>query len=153
MTTPLTRQAADWTGAACIGEDPDAFFPEHGGPQTRIKTLCGGCPVIRECLSFATAHEEIGIWAGTNERDRRIIRRRYKPDTDMDILDAAPHGTIPALRAHRDRGETPCDKCAHATRARSYADQAAHDQASLALPLAFAERLEAAMHQQEEVTQ
>lgn len=137
--TAPTRQATDWTGAACIGEDPDAWFPEHGGPQLTAKRICGACPLIRECLTFAlTQPDTIGIWGGTNERERRKHYRKWKPGQDP--LDHAPHGTLPALRAHTDRGEKPCDKCSHALSPAWARDEAA----SLARLDAFLAQLEAA---------
>lgn len=83
----------DWTGAACLGRDPDGFFPERGTAQITArdaKRVCNGlgdapaCVRITECLEYALANKErFGIWGGKSERerariakDRRVAARR-----------------------------------------------------------------------------
>lgn len=72
----------DWQdNAACIGTDPDAFFPtEHGQERSariiNAKKLCSGCPVQNECLTYALeAGEAFGVWGGLDARERRTLRR------------------------------------------------------------------------------
>jgi WhiB family redox-sensing transcriptional regulator len=66
-----------WTGrAACLGCDPDLFYPSRGESCVEAKAVCQVCPVRTECLEFALATgETLGIWGGTSERERRRIRR------------------------------------------------------------------------------
>lgn len=68
--------------AKCSGEDISLFFPGEGEQaDTRAYALCYGCPVRAECLENAIENHEQGMWAGTNEDDRRKIRRdRDRPD-------------------------------------------------------------------------
>lgn len=83
----------DWTGAACIGRNPDGFFPERGTAQITArdaKRVCNGvdgepaCPLRAMCLEYAlTNKERFGIWGGKSERerakiakDRRVATRR-----------------------------------------------------------------------------
>src|SRR5690606_27545378 len=64
--------------AACLGADPDLFFPPPGpyGAED-AKAICQGCPVRAECLDYAvTTAQKYGIWGGTNERERREIRKQ-----------------------------------------------------------------------------
>ncbi|MFJ7495151.1 WhiB family transcriptional regulator [Streptomyces sp. NPDC097727] len=72
----------DWqTRGACRGEDPELFFPVgDSGPallQTVLaKAVCGPCPVTAACLRWAMDDGEVhGIWGGTSEDDRRLLRR------------------------------------------------------------------------------
>lgn len=71
--------SGDWKmGAACLGVDPDLFFPERGenADNAEAKRICRSCPVQVECLDYALENREIyGIWGGTSERERRRIRR------------------------------------------------------------------------------
>ncbi|MEU3986059.1 WhiB family transcriptional regulator [Streptomyces sp. NPDC026672] len=68
--------------AACLGEDPDLFFPIGStGPslaQTRqAKAVCEGCPVREPCLRWALrTGRTTGIWGGTTEAERRVVARR-----------------------------------------------------------------------------
>jgi len=62
--------------AACVGADSDMFFPiseEEAGPA---KAVCGTCPVRDECLEWALAAREEGIWGGLTERERLRLRRQ-----------------------------------------------------------------------------
>ena len=64
------------TRAACLGIDPDLFFPERGNSTREAKAVCAGCPVRLDCLVYALAwSEKFGIWGGHSERERRRIRR------------------------------------------------------------------------------
>lgn len=66
--------------AACLGADPDLFFPERGGhPNAPAKAVCGDCPVSDECLAYAVeCRITVGVWGGTTDRERRTIRRRRR---------------------------------------------------------------------------
>jgi WhiB family redox-sensing transcriptional regulator len=70
----------DWREyAACMGVDPDLFFPVRGASTREAKAVCAGCPVRDECLEWAFAnHERFGIWGGLSERERRRIRRNQR---------------------------------------------------------------------------
>lgn len=62
--------------AACLGVDPDLFFPERGASTREAKEVCAGCQVRAGCLEYALANgEKFGIWGGLSERERRRIRR------------------------------------------------------------------------------
>ncbi len=62
--------------AACMGVDPDLFFPERGASTREAKAVCGRCAVRTECLEYALANaEKFGIWGGMSERERRRIRK------------------------------------------------------------------------------
>jgi len=72
------------SGAQCIGEDPELFFPvgtARGALEQaeRAKSICLGCPVRIECLewSLVTA-QDAGVWGGMDEEERREIRRQRR---------------------------------------------------------------------------
>lgn len=66
--------------AACLEEDPELFFPEGESEryQRQIDAaleVCGSCPVVDECLSYALeADQRTGIWGGTTAEQRRRLR-------------------------------------------------------------------------------
>jgi hypothetical protein len=62
----------------CIGEDPELFFPSHCDPGTEARKTCAACPVRNECLSYATAADEFGIWGGLDQQERRNLKRRQR---------------------------------------------------------------------------
>jgi len=70
MGMPLCRNVSD----------PDIFFPEYRDPGANAivreaKQVCEACPYKRVCLTWAVENDEIGIWGGTTERQRTILRK------------------------------------------------------------------------------
>lgn len=67
---------APWmANAVCAGVDAELWFPEKGGTNQAAKAICRRCPVIAECLEYALARQELGIWGGTSERERIALAR------------------------------------------------------------------------------
>jgi WhiB family redox-sensing transcriptional regulator len=70
----------DWRHKAeCRKEDPELFFPVGtSGPAlaqiVKAKAVCRRCPVSQECLAWALASGQDGIWGGTTEDERRELR-------------------------------------------------------------------------------
>lgn len=68
------------TKAACLGLDPQTFYPETDDEAQAAKDVCAECPVQSACLEQALARrEKDGVWGGCTERERRrIIRQRRR---------------------------------------------------------------------------
>jgi WhiB family transcriptional regulator, redox-sensing transcriptional regulator len=70
--------------AACRDTDPNEFFTISETPTTpaeraqveRAKTVCRGCPVIAECLTWAVETGQHGVWGGMTAPERVEERRR-----------------------------------------------------------------------------
>jgi WhiB family redox-sensing transcriptional regulator len=64
--------------------DGNLFYPE--GEPTKVlreqeheaKKLCGKCMVKTSCLQIALKNNEQGIWGGTTERERYLLKRRIQ---------------------------------------------------------------------------
>jgi WhiB family transcriptional regulator, redox-sensing transcriptional regulator len=89
MSTPTAQvmrhaeRYTDWRAkAACRDCDPELFFPTDDIQPIRTqvkaaKEVCRRCPVVLTCLTWALdSDQEAGIWGGTTEQERRILRRR-----------------------------------------------------------------------------
>ncbi len=100
----------DWmSDGACVGANPELFFPTRGEQVDGAKAVCRTCPVTRLCLEYALDNNETyGIWGGRSERERRRMRRGH-PTTPK--LRPIEHGTTAGHRAHQLRGEEPCWAC------------------------------------------
>ena len=66
--------------SACRGPNSSVFFPpthyerrdEKLAREREAKTICGLCPVWRQCLQYALEiREQHGIWGGKTELERR----------------------------------------------------------------------------------
>jgi len=68
--------------AACLGVDPELFFPiGNTGPALiqieDAKAVCRRCEVIDDCLSWAMdSRQEDGVWGGLSADERRALKRR-----------------------------------------------------------------------------
>ena len=61
----------------CHNSDPDLFFSETSAEIALAKTLCGECPVQRQCLEAALSRQEpCGIWGGELFENGSIIAKR-----------------------------------------------------------------------------
>jgi WhiB family transcriptional regulator, redox-sensing transcriptional regulator len=79
----MDETLSDWRAeAACVGVDPDLFFPFEIGAVSakqanRARLVCARCPVRSQCLQFAMDIPEAhGIWGGTTPQERLRQRRR-----------------------------------------------------------------------------
>jgi WhiB family redox-sensing transcriptional regulator len=71
----------DWRDrAACLGLDPQIFYPTTDEEADAARAICATCDVRDECLEHALGRrEKDGVWGGATERDRRrIIRQRRR---------------------------------------------------------------------------
>ena len=80
--TALDSRAERWSRAACSTADPELFFPiSSSGPAAHqakwAKVICARCEIRRACLDYALNAGSIqGVWGGTTERERRLLRQR-----------------------------------------------------------------------------
>jgi hypothetical protein len=58
-----------------------------------LRRICGGCPIYKECLSYALGNENYGVWGGmtTNERNAFNGRAPYR-QTKETIIELADYG-------------------------------------------------------------
>jgi hypothetical protein len=101
LSVALARVAPDSPGtwpqrAICAGEDPSLFFPAHGDPGIRARRVCANCPVQMDCLVYATAADEWGIWGGWDRDQRRALR-------DSADESALPPGNAIVRNENRER--------------------------------------------------
>ncbi|GAA1860413.1 hypothetical protein GCM10009836_45700 [Pseudonocardia ailaonensis] len=77
----------DWRReAACVGTDPELFFPTaETGPireaeVLRAKRVCAGCPVRTACLDWALDNLAHGVAGGCTPAERsRMRQKRLRP--------------------------------------------------------------------------
>lgn len=77
----LTLAPEPWMqNARCATTDPDLFFPDEGGSSVAAKRICRTCPVINECLEYATrTRQNVGVWGGKAPRQLRAVREKQQP--------------------------------------------------------------------------
>lgn len=125
----------DWTGAACIGDDPELWFPKpqrFSQGQSRIdwdtpRSICETCPIRERCLDYAMRNEagfslnhRAGMYGGKTPVERAAMdpERRH---TGPVVIN---HGTEAGARRHRLFNEKPCDACRLGERAARIAREA-----------------------------
>ena len=61
---------------ACVGSDPDLWFPVEQDQADEAVRVCRGCPVRAQCGAYAVDNRiRYGIWGGLTESQRRRIRK------------------------------------------------------------------------------
>jgi WhiB family redox-sensing transcriptional regulator len=82
--TVIDNHAEWWSDAACSTADPDLFFPvSSSGPALRqvaqAKAICVRCHIQQACLGYALDAGPVqGIWGGTTEAERQLLRQRER---------------------------------------------------------------------------
>ena len=70
----------DWHRDALCREHPEvSWFPSKPGPRAgaKAKAICGRCLARERCVAEALDDPGlVGIWGGTDERDRAKIREK-----------------------------------------------------------------------------
>lgn len=66
----------DWSDEAKCKGQTDLFYPIFSSAALTAKKVCRDCPCKQECLETAIAGDEIGVWGGTTEMERRAIQSR-----------------------------------------------------------------------------
>lgn len=66
--------------ALCRGQGPTQFYPNPGaGVIQAVRAsvaVCKQCPSRVACLNYALDNDEdYGVWGGTTERQRRMLKR------------------------------------------------------------------------------
>ena len=73
------RGDLDWMDrAACHGIELTAFYPlsDLATIPAEAADACDVCIVQPQCLSYALDTAQHGVWGGTTDEDRRLLRRR-----------------------------------------------------------------------------
>lgn len=70
-------------GGACGPEQSDLFFRTDNEGVLFAKKICGECPIKRQCLEYAIAKEEFGIWGGMTPAEREKVRGFKLPDAEL----------------------------------------------------------------------
>lgn len=65
----------------CSSMDPELFFPEGSSSavvkaKKELAPICNSCKFQDPCLTYALHNDVQGIWAGTTDSERKLIRRK-----------------------------------------------------------------------------
>jgi WhiB family redox-sensing transcriptional regulator len=75
LAEELINRPAWQSQGACADVDANIFFPVRGASILPAVAICQTCAVQPECLEYALADCTLtGVWGGTSERQRRLIR-------------------------------------------------------------------------------
>lgn len=68
---------------ACTPDMAEYFHADRGPKAAQAKALCRSCPVEVECLEWALATKQRGIWGAMTTADRGRERRKRARDGRM----------------------------------------------------------------------
>lgn len=94
MTISQATSDLDWrVQSKCqeltVEQHEKLFFPKAGRSIEKARRYCKTCPVNEECLEFAINNDCWGIWAGTNQKERREMKN-FKQLASQSVPTLAP---------------------------------------------------------------
>jgi WhiB family transcriptional regulator, redox-sensing transcriptional regulator len=76
---PEYRQV-DWDKAECLEVDTELFYRVEEERNTTayqyinaVRSICGRCPIQKDCLAYAFGNEDYGVWGGLTSLERRSM--------------------------------------------------------------------------------
>ena len=73
-------EQVDWDQAECRGTYTELFYrvEEERNQEAylyinAVRSICGRCPIQRDCLAYAFGNEEFGVWGGLTGLERRSV--------------------------------------------------------------------------------
>ena len=73
-------EQVEWDEAECRGVYTELFYRvEEERNQNAyqyinaVRSICGRCPIQRDCLSYAFGNEDFGVWGGLTSLERRSM--------------------------------------------------------------------------------
>ena len=73
-------EQVDWDQAECREFDTELFYrvEEERNQEAylyinAVRSICGRCPIQRDCLAYAFGNEEFGVWGGLTGLERRSV--------------------------------------------------------------------------------
>ena len=85
----VVTRMPDFPPGPCAETDPELWFPDRGNDVTadRARSICRSSCLSRvECLAYALAHHEEGIWGGFNEKGRERARRQHRAGKPLEVI-------------------------------------------------------------------
>ena len=84
----------DWKKGACAGFDTHLFYKIEEDRTNVVKllkidffrVLCTGCPIWKDCLSYAAENEKYGVWGGMTSLERDAFKYRSRTSLQNKIL-------------------------------------------------------------------
>jgi WhiB family redox-sensing transcriptional regulator len=70
----------DWDKAECLEVDTELFYrveEERNSTAYQyinaVRSICGRCPIQKDCLAYAFGNEDYGVWGGLTSLERRSM--------------------------------------------------------------------------------
>jgi WhiB family redox-sensing transcriptional regulator len=70
----------DWDKAECLEVDTELFYrveEERNSAAYQyinaVRSICGRCPIQKDCLAYAFGNEDYGVWGGLTSLERRSM--------------------------------------------------------------------------------
>jgi WhiB family redox-sensing transcriptional regulator len=85
--------------AACLGEDPELFFPQspRGSAARKARAICAVCRVRIECIRDAEEHGDLdGIRGGLTGRERCVLPKGLSDEQLAEVIRRADAEATPA---------------------------------------------------------
>jgi WhiB family transcriptional regulator, redox-sensing transcriptional regulator len=90
----------NWEKAACKGAPTNLFYAVEENRKIHewidigiLRSICGSCPIFKQCLAYALSNEHYGVWGGMTTHERNAFNGRApEKQTREIILELAEYG-------------------------------------------------------------
>lgn len=83
----------NWEEAACFGAPTNLFYKVEENRKMNewidvgiLRSICGSCPIYKQCLSYALEHEQYGVWGGMTSQERNVFNGRALEIKSREII-------------------------------------------------------------------
>ena len=77
----------DFRSSKCAGMDISMFFTETAIAERKAKAICGSCPIMEACGTWAVHNAEHGVFGGLSAKERKLMRGKVGVQTTSSIHD------------------------------------------------------------------
>lgn len=82
-----------WEAGACAGAPTNLFYVVEENRNVDkwidvgiLRSMCGSCPIYKQCLSYALEHEQYGVWGGMTSQERNVFNGRAPEIKSREII-------------------------------------------------------------------
>lgn len=94
-------EQVNWSQAECWGLNTDLFYAVEEERNIKaynyinaVRSICGRCPIQRDCLAYGFQYEQYGVWGGmtTLERKGVVEPKKYPAQLRRALFDLEAYG-------------------------------------------------------------
>lgn len=82
-----------WEQGACRGAPTKLFYAVEENRKISqwidvgiLRRICAGCPIYKQCLTYALGNEHFGVWGGMTTPERNSFNNRAPAEKSKNVI-------------------------------------------------------------------